>query len=491
MFIARQFVSYTWVVQQTTTQDPYQIQLQTTFQTDVPAPVLTITAPPEVPNLQPGQSASFNDTLTNHGLIAAQGVTLTLPTDPDNTFTTLTTSIGVVPAESSVVVPIIVTRNVGEQLTANQTCVDTLSAYDFYYCDGEEIGAVEPVTMAKAAAICDAADWANAILDALGSIFGGLGNGVATAAYYATTSPGYYNPYSCLEAIMNKIDPPLTITAGAASDPPIDTAPPVDGHGPRGRRRRPGRQHVAVTFIATALGNLGLLAGQRGTTATRRHRPRRWSRRSRPMTRWRPTWLASSRRRRARPPASASSGDITLLQQVDARMKAVTTAENLLFGGDANWLNTNQPTTLEQWMTAFFTDAQSIDGGGTITAAETTQLLATTLPSSVTTAEATEFIDRWNRSVQYWSQGIFTAAQVPAGQSTDFLDLGAIQSAFNAANTAEQESQVDGYSDPDAEVDRGDKRRSRTTCRPGVLRDGQAPDRPDGDAHPHRPSAAR
>ena len=54
--------------------------------------------------------------------------------------------------------------------------------------------------------------------------------------------------------------------------------------------------------------------------------------------------------------------------------------------------------------------------------------------------------------MQYWSQGIFTAAQVPAGQSTDFLDIGAIQTAFNAAVTAEQEAEVDGYSDVGAEV---------------------------------------
>ncbi len=106
-------------------------------------------------------------------------------------------------------------------------------------------------------------------------------------------------------------------------------------------------------------------------------------------------------------------------------------------------------------MTDFFTDAQDSSDGGQISAAEMTQLLATTLPSSVSTSEATEFIDRWNRTVQYWSEGIFTAAQVPAGQSTDFLDIGAIQTAFNAAVTAEQESQVDGYSDVGAEVQGG------------------------------------
>ena len=110
VFIQRQFVTYTWNVVQTTIQDTYQIQLQTTFQTDVPAPVVTITAPAAIPTLQPGQSATFNVTITNHGLIAAQGVTLDLPTDPEYTFTALSNDIGVVPAESSVVVPITVTR---------------------------------------------------------------------------------------------------------------------------------------------------------------------------------------------------------------------------------------------------------------------------------------------------------------------------------------------------------------------------------------------
>ena len=99
VFIQRQFVTYTWNVVQTTIQDTYQIQLQTTFETDVPAPVVTITAPPSIPTLLPGQSGTFNVTITNHGLIAAQGVTLTLPTDPEYTFTALTTTIGVLPAQ--------------------------------------------------------------------------------------------------------------------------------------------------------------------------------------------------------------------------------------------------------------------------------------------------------------------------------------------------------------------------------------------------------
>ena len=57
IFIARQFVTYSWIVQQTTIQDTYQIKLQTTFQTDEPAPVVTMTAPASIPTLAPGNRA--------------------------------------------------------------------------------------------------------------------------------------------------------------------------------------------------------------------------------------------------------------------------------------------------------------------------------------------------------------------------------------------------------------------------------------------------
>jgi YD repeat-containing protein len=111
VFIARQFVTYTWNVVQTTIQDTYQIQLQTQFATDVPAPVITVSAPASIPTLAPGQSGTFNVTIINHGLIAAQGASLILPTDAEYTFTALSSSIGEIPAESSVVVPVRVTRN--------------------------------------------------------------------------------------------------------------------------------------------------------------------------------------------------------------------------------------------------------------------------------------------------------------------------------------------------------------------------------------------
>jgi RHS repeat-associated protein len=238
-----------------------------------------------------------------------------------------------------------------------------------------------------------------------------------------------------------------------ASDPPADTAPPVAGTDQAASAAGPSGNPSPLTFVATALANLGLINGQSGNDG---YTPAQAAQMVSTIATFDQVEsdLAGIFATASGQGASLGiAGDIALLRQVDSGLSAVTTAENLLFGGDANWLNTNQSATLQQWMSAFLTDAQnSSDGSGTITSDEVTQLLATTLPSTISSSEAMEFIDRWNRTVQYWSQGIFTAAQVPAGQSTDFLDIGAIQTAFNAAMTAEQESQLNGYSDVGAQV---------------------------------------
>jgi hypothetical protein len=53
-------------------------------------------------------------------LIAAQGVTLVLPTDPEYTFTGMSDTIGTLPAQSSVVVPITVIRAAPQAVTESE-----------------------------------------------------------------------------------------------------------------------------------------------------------------------------------------------------------------------------------------------------------------------------------------------------------------------------------------------------------------------------------
>jgi RHS repeat-associated protein len=320
------------------------------------------------------------------------------------------------------------------------SCTLAIGGTWYYICDNN------PVTSGFAAIIsipgrdCTA----QAVEAALGGLLGGGGGGGV---------PPDILGFSNCNPLLNLLGNQAGQAGKDAGDPPIDTTPAVTGTDQAADAAGANGNASPVAFITLALGNLGLINGQSGNSSNP-------SAVAAQMVSTIATFdqvesdLAGILATAAGPGGSLGiAGDIALLQQVDARLEAVTTAENLLFGGDANWLDTDQSATLQQWMTAFFTDVESSsDGSGTITPAEMTQLLATTLPSSVSTAEATEFLDRWNRTVQYWSEGIFTAAQVAAGQSTDFLDLGAIQTAFNAAVLAEQESEVAGYADVGTEV---------------------------------------
>ncbi len=73
-FISKQLVNYSWTVQEVEIEDTYRITVETTFETNVPAPVVTISPGViDVADLtQLGQTKVVNLTLTNQGFIAAQ-----------------------------------------------------------------------------------------------------------------------------------------------------------------------------------------------------------------------------------------------------------------------------------------------------------------------------------------------------------------------------------------------------------------------------------
>jgi hypothetical protein len=82
-FLPRNLVTYTWTVTPTQVADQTDITLQTTFEANVSAPVVTVD-----PGYVDLNTLDFSDgqaqidyTITNHGLIAANHVRLNLPTD--------------------------------------------------------------------------------------------------------------------------------------------------------------------------------------------------------------------------------------------------------------------------------------------------------------------------------------------------------------------------------------------------------------------------
>lgn len=113
-FLSRQVVTYTWTVEPIEIEDRYSITVQTTFETDVPIPVVTIE--PAYLDLQQlsfvGGQAEVEFTIENHGLIAAQDVRLEVPLHPRYQIQPLIRDIGRLPAKSVLRVPVVIRTQV-------------------------------------------------------------------------------------------------------------------------------------------------------------------------------------------------------------------------------------------------------------------------------------------------------------------------------------------------------------------------------------------
>ncbi|MBT0718991.1 hypothetical protein HGT71_12115 [Rosenbergiella epipactidis] len=81
VFLDYQTITVDFEVKPTTIKDRYDIELNTTFRTDVPAPVVIISpAAINLAGLAPGSEQRGQLTLSNHGLIAAENIQIKLPT---------------------------------------------------------------------------------------------------------------------------------------------------------------------------------------------------------------------------------------------------------------------------------------------------------------------------------------------------------------------------------------------------------------------------
>ncbi|HPY29322.1 MAG TPA: CARDB domain-containing protein [Verrucomicrobiota bacterium] len=113
IFLRTQLVTYRWVVEEIEIEDRTRITLETTFETFVPTPVVTVS--PNVIDLSTieGDEAQVNLTIENHGLVAANDVRLFFGSHPEWTLTPLISDLGVLPARSQLTVPLLIRRTVG------------------------------------------------------------------------------------------------------------------------------------------------------------------------------------------------------------------------------------------------------------------------------------------------------------------------------------------------------------------------------------------
>lgn len=109
-FLSRQTVRYSFTVTPTTVEDRYTFDVNTTFETQVPIPVVTISPASLDLAAYPQTEFQVQFTISNHGLIEARNAVFNIPSTERLEFTPLVKDIGTIPANSSIIVPVLVRR---------------------------------------------------------------------------------------------------------------------------------------------------------------------------------------------------------------------------------------------------------------------------------------------------------------------------------------------------------------------------------------------
>lgn len=425
IFLPKQLVSYEWTVVPTTIPDRYEITLSATFVTNVPLPVVTIE--PNYVDLRDFDEGErqINFTITNQGLISARDVKLNFAGNDNIRVQPLLDTIGDLPANSRVVIPVTFTRTgpsggnpcLGIKLETVHTIVcqvprqytaAVIFALNNPGCGGPggtitaiggtagPGGVINPAPTSSTPVQCDPCAFRCA-LAALGCIPGPIGCGLGLAD-------------NCFGLFL---DDPTAIGCGwEVFKCIVDLAPPL----------------AALDCINSLLCKCICLydrnamypfcIGGRGGDP----------------------WLIFQ-------PVDENITNPTLRRMVQTsnRYRAFLHAAARSFG-DPDWLR--MPTgpvanALIDLLRA--TTAPGSDGGTRITFDEAAALTAAAVVPPINGAKVAEFVARWNRTLDYWAAGIFTTAQVPQGQSTDFLDREILTQVRARAVAASAAEQMEGY----------------------------------------------
>lgn len=128
------------------------------------------------------------------------------------------------------------------------------------------------------------------------------------------------------------------------------------------------------------------------------------------------------------------------------RLQAVSDAYQELLG-KAVWLEGTPAgaSAMGAWLAAFEAARQpGSESGQSLSEAETAQLVSER-PPWVEDADASAFAARWNRTLDYWQQGIFDEADLPAGYNSDFIALDRLRAKWDAADAALRASLAEGF----------------------------------------------
>ncbi len=213
IFLSFQAITYTWEVIPTEIEDEYQIDLIMEFETNVPVPVVTIEMPKTMPALIGDETYTFAITLTNKGLITANDVELTLPTDDEYEFVSNYSVMDLL-AQQAIQVPVIMRRKDAQTIksaSATQSsgsCSDYVITVYSYYCGDNGRWQQGSAMFSYTGRSCTGTGWGDPFGGGGGggygggpSLGGGGGGGLSSSGGTPSISSNTTSCDECIEAL--------------------------------------------------------------------------------------------------------------------------------------------------------------------------------------------------------------------------------------------------------------------------------------------------
>jgi hypothetical protein len=455
-FLTYETVRYEFTVVPTTIEDRTRITIETVFETVVPLPVITIE--PNLIDLQEIQSdrTEIELLITNHGLVAAQDMTLKFASNDRWRFTPLQSELGPLAARSSISVPLVIERLASSppvpalaEGSSSDDCGLGGQACWMLVCGKTTNSYCTPLIVPG-----------NCVGDGgyyLPPFFGGSGAGAAA-----------FTPPVC-QCVPLPCDPCANKVAGALLDYGISgllpAVAPVLGP-PLICLKDSGKCYQDITscstngtcstqtvlidclsagiscgaIIAVAAGAselalplaaAGLIAGLAGLG----------------------DGIANACKEGGggAPQPSLAGTDPTFfpgqaaVAVETARLRSILDAYGALFG-DPAWIHPQLGTNFIAFANGLIAASRTESPDGhRLSAAERAALLAGPRPELLQQTTIDGFLDRWNRTVDYSRRGIVTLAALPPGENPDFLAADVLAAKFAAATTAIQELEAAGH----------------------------------------------
>jgi hypothetical protein len=469
-FLPCELVTYKWSVTPTEIEDKYVISIKAQYKTDVPAPVVTV-EPALVDLNKIDTEKQINFVVTNHGLIAAKNLGLEFESTDDYEITVLADTFGDLDAKSQITVPVRIRNKAAYADSTTATSSDkavkayTASAsssckwpvFRFHYEEECAIATfrVVGVTFINLPGNCSVG------VPPVWNIGGFTGSAGSSDTWYYTGHSSTGDPTAFLAPVVQFLEehsncnPCLNKLAVCAYDyipiKQLEIAGDVLSATECVLCANSDNSEECMLDCWLWMGGKLPIIGEVIKFYTKVKCIQEAAVICKEYYSGTDSSAASGSDVITYEVASSTSSEIPSsannLILYTERLSAFIDVTKEIFG-DTMWLETSEEEIeiIKQWFLAFQSDiAEDSDEGKLISDTEKSQLLATAYPSQLSSDDVTTFIDRYNRTRYYWAAGIYSEADVPDGQSTDFIERDNFKSLCETANTASKASEADGY----------------------------------------------